>query len=356
MSSYTVTKLTTLENINVISDEWHVLAEQMGSPLLDFPWSWAALTELHAEDTPYIVTLRREGRLVGLAPLVKVKMGISFRLEILGTHILAEPAGFLFTDEDAFLKLCEILKQETYPAALFRVDHDSRFYDILRKITSTRCMFSVRPGTATPWADISHGYDSYFSKRSKKRHYDIRRAERRLQEFGEIAVHVFCPSPVELPDVLNSLLKVESRGWKGKKGSSILSRPPLKRFFCAYCLLAAEGEFLSLNTLTLDGDIVAMHIAVIFDKRYWLLKIGYDERYSRASPGIYLLQKSIEMASKQGLVSYEFLGFEDSWLSPWCDGVRHKDMVLTYPNSVSGIYRLLCDGAYYLKRRILRGL
>ncbi|HLH32332.1 MAG TPA: GNAT family N-acetyltransferase, partial [Terriglobia bacterium] len=74
--------------------------------------------------------------------------------------------------------------------------------------------------------------------------------------------------------------------------------------------------------------------------RFWLLKVGYDEKFARCSPGILLTVKTIQYAASIGLKSYEFLGKPEPWTTQWSDHNRECISLRLYPYTPSGMLGL----------------
>lgn len=60
--------------------------------------------------------------------------------------------------------------------------------------------------------------------------------------------------------------------------------PAKAAFFRDYLTRASAKGQCRVSFMRVDGKAVAMHLAVVWDERYWLFKIGYDEVYGRCSP------------------------------------------------------------------------
>lgn len=77
-----------------------------------------------------------------------------------------------------------------------------------------------------------------------------------------------------------------------------------------------------------------MSMSIECKRRTWVLKIGYDERYANASPGLLLLAESISDSARCGIESYEFLGQREKGIEPWTREVRACVNIAAYPLGV----------------------
>ena len=84
--------------------------------------------------------------------------------------------------------------------------------------------------------------------------------------------------------------------------------------------------------------------------RYWLFKIGYDERYGKCSPGTLLMLHAIGEAARRGLVAFELLGNVEPWIAELWTREQHDCVRLrTYPFNLHGAVALANDGLAWLK-------
>jgi hypothetical protein len=125
-------------------------------------------------------------------------------------------------------------------------------------------------------------------------------------------------SPDDLRPLWGEVLRVEAAGWKGRSGTALRHHEALGAFFGAYAHRSVERKELRIGLLEIGGVAAAAVVAVETGDRLWLLKIGYDERFAAASPGMLVLEGSLGAAVGRGLRSMEFLGTA----APWTRGGR----------------------------------
>jgi CelD/BcsL family acetyltransferase involved in cellulose biosynthesis len=192
------------------------------------------------------------------------------------------------------------------------------------------------------WADP----DAHLSSRYRS---DFRRARRRAQR---VEAEVLSPSAEEAPGLVEAALNVELRSWKGRSGTAVLQLPGQAAFFRRYCAMKAQDGSLRLAFLRVDGEDAAMQIAVERDEAYWLLKIGFDERHARCSPGQLLVHHTIAWAAARKLVSYEFLGKADTWIKVWTEAERPCVAVASYPLRPASALAALHDAREFVNWKL----
>lgn len=338
------------EAFSSIVSDWKRLVALSGNPLLTYEWFISCVEALHPGTQLMVIAVKRGGEIAAIAPLVLSRKRGGARLEFLGVSSLFEPCGFLFDDNDSLAALVSALIGTGYPAVLQRVP-ESVSEEILRNAwAGAVCMRT--PSASTPFVEIGAHWDEYLGGLSQKRRYDLRRARKRAQELGPISIRIFCPEPGELQGWLEKVFATEASGWKGRNGSAILKKRYLKDFFSAYLERACREGILRLCLLEIGGKTAAAQIALEYEKRFWVLKIGYDEQFARCSPGILLTMETLRYAFGNGLESYEFLGSAEPWIDAWTTEQRPHGNFFIYPFSARGFMGLAADVPRLLFKRL----
>lgn len=86
-------------------------------------------------------------------------------------------------------------------------------------------------------------------------------------------------------DALEAFLTLEASGWKGEAGTAIACLPADAAYIRRMADLFAADDTLQVDTLLLDGQVLAMGLLVESGDRRHFLKIAYDEAQARHSPG-----------------------------------------------------------------------
>lgn len=121
---------------------------------------------------------------------------------------------------------------------------------------------------------------------SKNRLKDVRRTMRRLREVGTITLeHV--DDPERLQQRIEDFLRLEHTGWKGRKGTSHLSRPE-DADFARRAYAHGPAGFAAIDSLLLDGQPIAMKLSIHTGPTAFTPKIAYDETHRKLGPGMAL--------------------------------------------------------------------
>lgn len=86
-------------------------------------------------------------------------------------------------------------------------------------------------------------------------------------------------------EALDGFLTLEAAGWKGKAGTAIACIPAHTAYVRRLAALFAAEDGLQIDTLLLDGQVLAMGLLIESAGTRHFLKIAYDETKARHSPG-----------------------------------------------------------------------
>lgn len=346
--------ISRLRDLRDLADEWNLLPGACQHPLLRHEWFLSGAEAFHAEESLRVVTLRKNGRLCAIAPLALVMRHGIQRLELLGASTLHEPSGLLYDGAGSLAELCEAITFLPQATMLQRLVESPILSDQLTKQSSGRGKVIKLAATPAPYIEIQSTWEHYFDSLSSRRRYDFRHARAKLERSGEVSVEFINPSETNLEHFLQEAIRIESLGWKGRAGSALLFNLPLQRFMHVYARHACRLGILQLCFLKCNNESIAMQIGIRYADRYWVLKIGYDERWAYCSPGMQLTMEAVKHAFDKGLKTYEFLGADEPWLRVWAKQSHPASTLLYYPYTVRGLSAFGVDAFSHLVKRAVR--
>ncbi len=327
--------ITNLEEMKAISREWREMAMRFETPLLQCDWFLACAETLCQPDQLRIFVHHSRDGLKGVAPLVLTRNEGPERLEILGTSVLDEPTGFIYDNEASLRELMAAILKMRKPLLFRRLRHDSAKIKMLSQFSVGK--YFLRNETGSPFFDIKTTWDEFLAGMTSDNRNHLRRKQKLLEKEGKVSFEIISPSFDRLDRDLEEVIRVEGAGWKEKTRTSLDFDDRLRRFYKAYVREAGRQGSLRLCFLRIDEKAIAAQIAVFYAKRFWLLKIGYDEKWSKYSPGVLLTHETIRYAFQQGLEGFEFLGHDEQWIRRWTHQIHPYVTLRSYPFSFSGM-------------------
>jgi CelD/BcsL family acetyltransferase involved in cellulose biosynthesis len=343
--------LRSIQQLEPLRDDWNALAASTGHALLRHEWVYSAARTLYPPEQLAIVVRRDGQRLTAAAPLARRQSVGAERLELVGTSVLHEPAGFLTVSAAAEGELVSEILGLRRALVLQRIIATGQ-PSTLAVAGKTAGVVVSKPGPPSLVVPLPNERVNLLETLPGKLRYDVKRARTRAADHGEVRVEISSPSGGEIEEALRQFMEVEAAGWKGRRGSAMQSQPALRAFFECYARLASEAGILRMFFLRIGSAIRAAQIAVEVYGHLWVLKIGYDEQMARCSPGFLLTAEAIGYAAMQGLRGYEFLGAPEAWERRWRPETRDTTLIVFYPHNLSGYAAVAMDAADVGWRRL----
>ncbi len=122
---------------------------------------------------------------------------------------------------------------------------------------------------------------------SSKRRRDLARNRRRLEELGTVAHHSH-RSGEGLDRAVMDFLRIESSGWKGRRGTALACDPATRQFAIDAFTGEHEASICRADVLTLDRVPIAVALTVFSGDTGFTVKGAYDETYRSFSVGLLL--------------------------------------------------------------------
>lgn len=337
--------ITVLRTVSELTDSWDNLASTSGSPTHHFAWISACEATFGDSSCLRIVLVGDRDQPRAIAPLVIRARGGLSRLEMLGLRELQEPTDFIFQNPAHVGPLAESLLRMGVPLHLDRIPATSPTGTELKKIWGRRGLVISHPVPGCPWIALDHRWAQTDPPIAAGRRSDLRRARRKAEKIGPVECEIVSPSAHDLDRLLDEVFRVEAANWKGRERTALVADPVRAAFYRRYARGACGARILRLCFLRIGDQTAATQFAVESDQRFWLLKIGYDEKFAHCSPGTLLMWETIRHAASLGLESYEFLGSPEPWVRLWTDNVRPCSSIRAYPARPRGLMALATDVA-----------
>ncbi len=176
-------------------------------------------------------------------------------------------------------------------------------------------------------------YEEWFEANfERKRRKEYRRLAARLGEQGEL----ICSSFGQGDDAglwTKQFLDLESKGWKGRRGTALKSDPRTAAALHEALEALAEAGKLRFWKLAFDGKPIAMLYAIVEGCEAWLGKIAHDEDFARYSPGVQLILHATEALFAENIAQADSCAIPGHPMIEhvWRDRLRVADVMLAGP-------------------------
>jgi CelD/BcsL family acetyltransferase involved in cellulose biosynthesis len=327
------------------ADRWSSIQSSNRTPMQHFIWNEACFATMY--DSASALILMTDG---GIAPFVR--KGLLSTLYLAGAEELAEPSEPHYRDAESAARLAKAVLKQGLPVRLGQPPADSPF---TKAFLAGACKsgFVLTDSTeGSPFLDLTDGWEDPLARFTSRRRSDFRRMQRRAEEEGPVTFEFHAPTPDEALPLLERAIEVESRSWKSRAGTSLSDNSVQRHFFEHYARLASAEGIFRVEFMKIGEVDVAAQIAAECDDSLWLFKIGYDEAYSRCSPGQLLMMESIGRSARGGLKRYEMLGKAADWTRFWTQDERPRMKLRYYPRNAIGVAALAKDATLLGMKRI----
>ncbi len=215
-----------------------------------------------------------------------------------------------------------------------------------------------------PEVDLSPGWEALYGRHRAKNRNTWRRMWRKLSGLGPLE-YAEWSEPGQIREAMPRLFELFEARWAGQHVTGGMS-PGLQPFHLRSSVRLARSGHALLSVLRLDGEIIAFNYGIRCGDTTSSYCLAHDNRFSRYSPGLLLLLRVLEEATRRGDGAYDFsLGeasYKDLWMSRerrtyrllWGRGRRRRvafNRAWVAARSVPTLRRLKLEGAKALVGR-----
>jgi CelD/BcsL family acetyltransferase involved in cellulose biosynthesis len=306
-----------------IRDEWRALCAEgpCDDPRLTPDWIEIHLATFEPGARVALFTVRVEGRLRGVLPLVEQRIGfgpIALRWYRSASDIHSTRFDIVHgaSDEQSVIAaLWQYLGQwKNWDVLHFRGIMDNGSLARIVKLAGQGNLPIGIRGTKHVWyIPIPSSFqelDAVIASRSKRFRKQLESDFVRLAERGEVRLRVLSneTDQADFQDGLKTFYAIEAAGWKGSAGTAIACDSRTLKFYNAIADLGLRQGFVQLHLLDFDGIPIAASYNILAGSQLIGLKTTYDEAFSAWSPGHLLAAHVLADSARRGLTLLDLGG------------------------------------------------
>lgn len=186
-----------------------------------------------------------------------------------------------------------------------------------------------------PYLSLGQTWDAYSATLTPKFRQNLRNRWSRVSMLGQPGLEVL-EGRSAIRDACDESLSLEASGWKHANRTAIGCDPATQRFYTGLAERAADGGWLRLLFLTVNGRRIATAYSACYQGRLMFLKTGYDPEFARCSPFKTLTSLALQHAFAEGLAEVDFLGDAEPWKLEWTSTTRPHDWLFIFGRTVRG--------------------
>jgi CelD/BcsL family acetyltransferase involved in cellulose biosynthesis len=284
-----------LEPDNVL--EWDCLFVLPG-------WLRVWWTIFSNESSPYICSVRDNGRLIGIAPLLVDGDEARF----IGDPDVCDYQDFIVAPgrgQEFFDTLIDHIRREGVRGLdLNAARGDSKaLTELVAVARRLECEVSCEPEDVTFELDLPTSWNAFLGMLTGKQRHEVRRKFRRLHEAGEINYRVV----EDFRDVADEMETFLALFGLSRSDKSAFMTSQMATYFRSLAETMSQENLLKLFFLDLDGTPAAAVMCFDYNNTMYLYNNGYDGRFSSLSVGLLSKVLAIRESILRGRKKYDFL-------------------------------------------------
>ncbi len=350
-----------------LRDEWDALLEASASKCLFLAWEWLYTWWQHLSEGRglCLLTVRRDGRLVAIAPFMisppRVARLVPFAsLEFLGTGSVGSDYLDLIVragQEEAMGALAAYLADRRVMVQLAQVRPNSSLAALAARMTQHGWTWSTATTDVCPFIALSrHSWQSYLATLGPEHRYNLQRRLRNLTKQFDVRFE-HARSEQERREFLSLLLGLHNRRWGDRGGSTAFHSRGLLAFHEELTERALARGWLRLFVLWLDGKPAASLYGFRYGSVFYFYQCGFDPAYRKHGVGMATLALTIKHAIEEGAKEYDLLHGDEPYKSHWAREVRELGRVELYPPHLRGwLYQHAVEASRAARRAARRVL
>ncbi len=348
----TVERVSDIHQFKRLKTEWRELLQASAVNCLFLTWEWLYTwwKHLRGDRELCILTVRREGQLVGLAPLALRPPSLIRSHPLSVVEFLG--SGFIGSDYLDFIirRGCEL---ESLRALAGRLAPERLMIELTQlKRGASLAERAIPIFAAKGWRvgqSVSnvcpficlegHSWESYLEQLGPEHRYNVRRKLRRMEkefvvQFDQVQTEA------QLGRALEEVVRLHHLRWDARGGSNAFHTPGLLAFHREFARIALDRGWLRLYVLRLDGAPAAGVYGFLYRRVFYFYQSGFDPAYSKNSVGLAAIGLSIKSAIAEGTLEYDLLHGGEQYKSRWSRQSRELLKLELYPPRARGwLYR-----------------
>jgi CelD/BcsL family acetyltransferase involved in cellulose biosynthesis len=326
--------ITSLADFKALAPEWKMLESRVKDrsvfSTFDLLDAWYGNYAGDYAGDPLIGVARREGKLVGVAPLLK-RRGCLAKVPLTRAHFATHDAysgEFLVEDDrpEIIRSFVDSLAgMPEFDLVCFNgIEPGTRRFLALEEAAASHGWTIETSNHPNAMVDLRDGYQSYCQRMSRNFRRTLKRQAERVAEVGTPVVEgVQLTSGVErLESCIDRLFAVTEASYK-LKGQRLADHHrgclgDLARKF------GARG-MLHLSILSIGARDAAVVMGLVERGCYYDVTLAYDEEFASLSPGAYLMQQVLSDLAARGvhkLVSHGAHEYKQRWSTSFVPSTR----------------------------------
>jgi CelD/BcsL family acetyltransferase involved in cellulose biosynthesis len=328
-----------------LREEWTELLRESAADSLFLTWEWLRTWWQHLSGGRrlFIVAVRREGRLLAIAPLAN-RPGAFTRLlpilEFLGVGTVGSDYLDIIVRRGSEAEVREALAREMRAwrasLALGQLKEEGSAMSVAQRLAEERFTVSRERTDVCPFIPLlGHSFDSYLGTLGSEHRYNFRRRLRNLEKKAAVRFEKV-EDEEGRKEALSALFALHDERWRTRGGSDAFDAAGILAFHEEFSRLALRLGWLRLFVLRVDGQPAATLYGFRHGRTFSFYQSGWDPRFAARSVGLVTLGLAIRSALEEGAEEFDLLHGSESYKFHWAREVRPLARIEAYPPGARG--------------------
>jgi CelD/BcsL family acetyltransferase involved in cellulose biosynthesis len=311
---------TDAAGFTALRQEWNPLLHDSASDTIFLTWEWQSTWWEHlGEGELYLVAVRDDARLVGIAPLYLTISDEGLKtLSIVGCRDVSDYLDLIAArgqEEKVYRALLDWLESDQAPpwdqVDLCNIPAASPTHSLLAEMAAARgYQVQTEVEDVCPIILLPSTWDEYLNSLDRKQRHEIRRKLRKAARSGQVNWYVVDEGR-DLATEMEAFIELHQKS-DIEKHQFMDAR--MKGFFQAMAQVLHQHGWLQLAFIEINGNKAATMLNFDYRDSILVYNSGFDPRkYAWLSPGIVLLAYCIQHAIELGRAQFDFLRGDEEY-------------------------------------------
>jgi CelD/BcsL family acetyltransferase involved in cellulose biosynthesis len=339
----TVDVIEDVQGFDRLKGEWDALVDASASNTPFLTWGWLRSWWMHLAGpaTLHIIVVRERGELIGVAPMMRARRGISHAsvLEFLGAGAGSDYLDVILRtgrERVALEALASAFNSLQLPLYLDNLPPSSASAQLQGALASTGWTAIESSPDVCPFINLAgHTWDSYLATLGAAHRANVRRRLRALAAGFDMRFTAV-QSDADRRPALAALIELSKQRWAERGGNTAFESPALCAFHDEATHAAMADGSLRLYVLSLNGSVAAVMYGFARYGRFYFFQHGFSDAYAKFSIGLVLMALSIQAAIAEGLTEFDMLYGHESYKRLWAREERRLGRLQLFTPRLSG--------------------
>lgn len=302
-----------------LSQDWNTLLSESHTnvPFLTYEFQrawWDGLGGGEWQDGELYIVVGRgaDGRLIGIAPLFRVRVDSEWILQFIGTHQIADYLDFIVRPQHHAEFVTGLLahlseSKEWHRLALYNLLDSSKTQTELNK-AATGLKISQEMLQPSPYLVIPHSLEAYINNLEAKQAHELRRKIRRARRSAEPISIEFIDDETQFDSALEDFFGLIVR----ETFKAEFLHPKMRAQMEAIARAMFGAGWLQMVFLKAGDKRIAGYMNFDYDNCIWAYNAGFDPDFAALSPGWLIMVEMVDWSIRNGRKMFDFMrGGED---------------------------------------------